>query len=172
MIEDYVPQILPILKWPNDNKLHEKSVDVVNFNDDLLRLTLDMLHTMFVNNGIGLAAPQTGNMINVIVVALPNESPIVLINPKIKSSSEEVFQFNEGCLSVPGYFENRKRPKEIVVEYQSIFGDATESAFDGLMAFVIQHEIDHLQGKVFVDNSSAMKKQRILEKMKKVASRK
>ena len=172
MENNYTPKLLPILKWPSDEKLHEKSVDVISFDEELEHLAQDLFHTMKVGEGIGLAAPQTGNMINVIVIWIEPERPLAIVNPTITETSDDLYQFNEGCLSVPGYFENRKRPAKIVIECQDLKGNHHEYEFNGLYAFVIQHEIDHLNGKLFVDGASLLKKERIRAKMKKVARRK
>lgn len=171
-MNEYTPKIWPILTWPNDERLHMKSKDVGEFDNKLQIVVKDMLNTMRANNGVGLAAPQIGIMVNLIVIELPGDLPLVLVNPTLVGASEELFQFSEGCLSVPGYFENRKRPKRIVVKYQDTKGEPREHEFTDLYAFAIQHEMDHLNGKLFVDDSSEMKKARILAKMKKVAKRK
>lgn len=168
----YQPKVLPILKWPDDERLHTKSKDVVVFDEHLEQLGHDLLHTMKVSNGVGLAAPQTGNMINVIAIWIEPERPMVLVNPIIVYSSETLFEFNEGCLSVPGYFEDRKRPEKIAVIFRDVKGGHHDLEFNSLYAFCVQHEIDHLEGKVFVDGSSLLKKSRIKSKMKKVARRK
>lgn len=170
-VESYHSKILPILKWPNE-KLHQKSVDVTDFGVETRKLVHDLFHTMKTASGVGLAAPQTGNMVNVITIWIEESKPLCLINPVIVDSSEEMFEFNEGCLSVPGFFEDRKRPAKIVVKFQDIDGDPREFEFNGIYAFAIQHEIDHLNGKLFVDGASMLKKSRIKARMKKVARHK
>ena len=168
----YQPKLLPILKWPDDERLHEKSVDVTVFDADLECLARDLFHTMECSKGVGLAAPQTGNMINMITVRLEIDRPLCFVNPVILDTSEELFEFNEGCLSVPGYFEDRKRPKKIVVRFQDLKGVQHELELHDLYAFCVQHEIDHLNGKVFVDGASMLKRSRIKNRMKKVARQK
>jgi len=166
---------LKILKWPNDDQLHQVSVDVTKFDDSLKSLAFDMLYTMKQADGIGLAAPQVGEFINMIVIWLPIEEhmPLMIVNPNIITASDELMTFNEGCLSVPGYFEDRERPKQIVLQYHDISGvERHETEFTGLYAFAIQHEMDHLIGKLFIDNASMLKKAMIKSKMKKVAKRK
>jgi peptide deformylase len=170
-IEAYQPKLLSILKWPDDERLHQKSIDVLEFNQTTYELAHNLLHTMKVANGVGLAAPQTGNLVNVIVVGIGEDEPLVFVNPVIIFASEELFEFNEGCLSVPGYFEDRKRPNQVIVKCLDLNGDPHEYEFNGLYAFVIQHEIDHLNGKVFVDGASMLKRSRIKSKMKKVTKR-
>jgi peptide deformylase len=168
----YSPNILPILKWPNDDRLHDKSVEITDFGFATKQLAYDLLHTMKAAKGVGLSAPQTGNMVNMIVVCIEEPNNIVLINPVILETSEELFEFNEGCLSVPGFFEDRKRPKKIVVQFNDLEGSLRQFEFYDLYAFCIQHEMDHLNGKLFVDGSSSLKKARIISRMKKVAKRK
>ncbi len=165
-------KILPILKWPDDKKLHEKSVDVVDFNEDLLQLASHLFATMEAANGIGLAAPQTGNMINMIAIRIEKDKPLILVNPIIEHSSEEMFKFNEGCLSVPGFFEDRERPEKIILSCKNVSGEEFKMQFSGIYSFAIQHEIDHLFGKVFVDGSSMLKRTMIKSKMRKAARNK
>lgn len=168
----YQPKLLPILKWPDDERLHEKSVDIVDFDLTVKILAYDLLHTMKTANGVGLAAPQTGNMVNMITIWIEETKPLCLINPVIIEASEELFDFNEGCLSVPGFFEDRKRPAKIVVKFFDVGGEAREFEYNGIYAFAIQHEIDHLNGKLFVDGASPLKRSRIKARMKKVARHK
>jgi peptide deformylase len=169
---DYAPKRLKILQWPNDEALHEQCEDVTEFDDRLLYTIHDMLYTMLSSNGIGLAAPQVGILQRLITIQIEPNKPLVLINPEIVEASEELFVFNEGCLSVPGYFEDRKRPARIVVKFQDEVGNHKEFEFRDLYAFCIQHEIDHLNGKVFVDGLSSLKTMRIKAKIKKYLKRK
>ncbi len=163
--------VIPVLKWP-DERLSQKSVDVTTFDESLKELVAKLLHTMKANNGIGLAAPQTGNMINLITIWIEEHQPLALVNPVITEVSEELFEFEEGCLSVPGWFEKRERPTKIVVKFQDIDGVAREFEFHKLYAFAIQHEIDHLSGKMFIDGASELKKSRIKSKIKKTLKKK
>ena len=166
--EKYVPKILEVLIWP-DERLHDESYDVEQnlFDEDLEHLVADMFTTMHARGGVGLAAPQVGYNFRIIVIELEPERPLVLINPKIHVGSKKMFKWEEGCLSVPGYFEYRERPDMIVVKYNTIKGERVSTEFHGLYAFAIQHEYDHLEGKVFVDKSSWLKKGRIKKKMAK-----
>ena len=163
---NYTPKILNVLTWP-DSELSIPSEDVTEFDTKLTDTITDMFTTMAAYNAIGLAAPQCGIHKNIIVLRIEEHSPFVLINPKIISSSEEIFEWEEGCLSVPGYYEKRKRPEMIVVESVDTNNKRTELEFRGLYAFAVQHEIDHLQGKTFVDNSSWFKRNRIIKKIEK-----
>jgi peptide deformylase len=167
---------LPIIVWPHP-KLNTVCENVDEFNDNLKQLTSQMITTMLKFNGVGLAAPQVGISLNVIVASFfdttiqqeklePCEN-IVLINPKIQHTRDELFSWEEGCLSVPGYFETRSRPYEIMVNYCDVNGTLCQQTFTGLNAFIIQHEIDHLKGKVFVDDLSKLKKDRIKKKISK-----
>lgn len=158
--------IVPILKYP-DERLHQQCVEVTEFDSDLIQLGRCLLFTMKSEKGIGLAAPQIGVLKNVIAIWIDEKIPIVLVNPKLIDSSEELLKFNEGCLSVPGYFEDRERPKKIVVKFNDVNGGEHQVEFFDLYAFCIQHEIDHLNGKVFIDNLSDLKRSRIKSKIRK-----
>lgn len=160
----YVPKRLPILKWP-DPRLHEKSRDIVVFDETIRNLSADLFHTMKTADGVGIAAPQTGNMVNMIAVWV--DQPLCFINPRIIGTSDDTFRVKEGCLSVPGYYEERSRSSHIVVEFQDIEGNAHRQPLAELLAFVVQHEIDHLHGKVFVDELSVLKKERVKRKIEK-----
>lgn len=160
------PEILPILVWP-DEKLHTECTDVTEFDQELKQLTLNLFATMKNDNGIGLAAPQVGEFVNVLAIWIEQDKPVLLINPKIVEASDETFEWEEGCLSVPGYFEKRKRPNRIVVSYKTVTGDEKESEFRDLYAFAIQHEIDHLNGTLFIDGFSKFKLSRVKAKIKK-----
>jgi len=161
----------PIVIWPN-KVLSQQCEDVTTFDDDLGQLIMDMAFTMRKCNGLGLAAPQVGISLNVIVVELyaftRTMRTVVMINPKIvQASTEDKFSTEEGCLSVPGHFERRERPRHVVVEYKNTYGKTVTQKFQGMEAFAIQHEIDHLNGKVFVDELSTFKKSRIKKKITK-----
>jgi peptide deformylase len=162
---------LPVLIWPNE-KLHAPNTDVTVFDDELERLGRSLLRTMKGNNGVGLAAPQVGINKNIIAVWVDLNAPFVMVNPKIVSSNENLMEFEEGCLSVPGYFEKRKRPVEIIVEYQNVQGEQQIVQFIQLHAFCVQHEIDHLNGKVFVDDLSSLKKAIVKAKIAKTQKQK
>lgn len=160
------PQSRKILLWPHD-LLKLEAAPVVNFNDELKQLIMDMLLSMRQKNGIGLAAPQVGVLDRVIVIEVPQTAPFALVNPEIVKTNDKKFIFNEGCLSTPGYFELRDRPQQIFVKYNTEMGNQHIVEFQGLHAFAIQHEIDHLNGKVFVDGLSRLKTDRIKSKIAK-----
>lgn len=157
---------LPILIWPND-KLRQESEEVTIFDSDLELLGRQLLDTMKARKGVGLAAPQCGIMKRVIAVWIDDVLPLVFVNPVIIEQSEDKFSFKEGCLSVPGYFEARERAKKITLEVQDVTGKKHTHEWEDLYAFCIQHEIDHLNGKVFVDDLSMLKKDRIKAKIRK-----
>lgn len=166
MSEQYTPKVLPLLTYP-DERLRSVAEKVTTFNEDTQNLVMDMIATMTTNNGIGLAAPQVGISKRIITVAV-GENPLALINPVIVGSSGRISS-KEGCLSVPGYYENVDRFKQITVSYQTVQGDWKESIAKDLLAVVVQHEIDHLDGKLFVDYLSPLKQNRAREKSKKMA---
>lgn len=143
--------------------------------DDSIRAQLDrMLHTMYEAPGIGLAANQVGLLNRVIVmdVAQREEAdtrkPIFMVNPQIIWESEEPSTWEEGCLSIPGQYADVVRPLEVRVKYLDYHGKQQEGTFEGLSSHCVQHEIDHLNGVLFIDHISALKRNMILKKMKKL----
>lgn len=162
--------IRPILTAP-DPRLRRISEPVAGVDDDLRALMDDMLETMYDAPGIGLAAIQIGVAKRVIVMDLagPDEEPQprYFVNPEIVKTSEELGVYDEGCLSVPEYYEPVERPAECTVKFLDYDGKAQTLDADGLLATCIQHEIDHLEGVLFVDHLSRLKRDRILKKLKK-----
>jgi peptide deformylase len=159
--------ILDILHYP-DPRLRNKAKPVAQVTDAHRRLIEDMLATMYAAPGIGLAAIQVGVAERVIVVDVSDDSdqPMGLINPEILTQEgSEVMQ--EGCLSVPGVYEDVERAERIRVRALDRHGKAIEFDADGLLAVCIQHEIDHLNGKLFVDYLSDLKRQRIRKRVEK-----
>lgn len=159
----------PLRFWP-DPILSKPCENVSEFNETLEQFVFDLAYTMVERSGIGIAAPQVGKLLNIIIVEqqLDCSHPIVLINPKVVDTDERfMYSMREGCLSVPGYYEDRKRPQKVIVEYYTPRGIKIEKEFQGTGAFVLQHEMDHLEGKVFVDGLSKFKQQRVLNKVKK-----
>jgi len=163
------PKILPLVFWP-DEILHQHCKFVHEIDETLHQLIYDMAYTMYHKKGVGLAAPQVGVSQSVIVVEI-DRGIIPLINPVILESNDLMYSFDEGCLSVPGYFEKRKRPQKVLVEYQTAGNVIAQDEFQGLAAFIVQHEIDHLCGKVFVDGISRLKQDRVKKKIKKFKGR-
>ncbi len=159
----------PLRFWP-DTILSKRCENVSKFDETLEQFVFDLAYTMVKRSGLGIAAPQVGKLLNVIIVEeqLEHSNPLILINPKVVDTDESyMYTMREGCLSVPGYYEDRKRPQKVVVEYHTPRGSKLEKELQGLGAFVLQHEMDHLEGKVFVDNLSKFKQQRALNKVKK-----
>ncbi|HVC37922.1 MAG TPA: peptide deformylase [Gammaproteobacteria bacterium] len=158
---------LTILHYP-DPRLRIRARPVAAVTVEIRRLVADMLETMYAAPGIGLAATQVGVDQRVIVVDVSEhgDAPQVFINPEILSSDGKE-KMQEGCLSVPGVFEEVERAERIRVRAQDRDGRSLEFDADGLLAVCIQHEIDHLDGKLFVDYLSELKRQRIRRKLKK-----
>ena len=158
---------LKILEFP-DPRLRKKAQPVAAVDDALRRLIDDMLETMYDAPGIGLAATQVDVHRRLLVadVSAEKDEPWVLINPAIlQKDGLEISE--EGCLSVPGYFEEVERAEHVRVRYQDREGEEIEGDFDGLLAICVQHEIDHLDGKLFVDYLSEAKRQRIRKRLEK-----
>tara|TARA_B100000767_G_scaffold76769_1_gene73398 strand:+ start:685 stop:1182 length:498 start_codon:yes stop_codon:yes gene_type:complete len=160
--------ILDILEFP-DPLLRTVAKPVQSVDEKIQQLIDDMLETMYAAQGIGLAATQINVHRQVIVIDLSDDkqSPLVLINPSFRVLDDEAFDYQEGCLSVPGFFEEVSRPAHIEVKALGRDGEPFELIPDGLLAVCIQHEIDHLNGKLFVDHLSALKRDRIKQKIKK-----
>jgi peptide deformylase len=161
--------IRKILKFP-DQDLRIKAKPVETFDDELKTLTDDMFETMHSVNGIGLAATQIGvaKQVAVIDISPEKNEPLVIVNPEIKildpSKKED---YDEGCLSVPGFFETISRPSDIQLSYQDLNGQKQEIKPEGLLTKVVQHELDHLNGRLFVDHISELKRRRIRNKIVK-----
>lgn len=161
--------ILEILRFP-DPRLRTKAQSVERVDDDIRRIVDDMFETMYAAPGIGLAATQVNVHKRIIVIDISKEQnqPLVLINPEIIASSGEE-EMEEGCLSVPGVYETVRRADAVTVKALDRDGQPFELAAEGLLAVCIQHEMDHLAGKLFVDYLSPLKRQRIKKKLEKQA---
>ena len=160
--------ILPILEYP-DPRLRKKAKPVVTVDDHIKRLVDDMFETMIDSHGIGLAATQVNVHKRVIVMDLAEDGsqPRVFINPEIEVLDETTEPYDEGCLSVPGFYETVARPSNVMISALDREGKPFKEKASGLLAICIQHEIDHLEGKLFVDYLSPLKRQIIRKKMKK-----
>jgi peptide deformylase len=160
--------LLPILMYP-DTRLNKVAKPVSLFDAQLMRLLDDMTETMYNARGIGLAAPQVGIARRIIIIDVSEERqrPQIFINPAIITTDGETIRHEEGCLSVPGIYEPVERPAQVSVRAQNEFGEWFEITAEGLMAVCLQHEIDHLEGKMFVDYLSPLKRNRIKSKMRK-----
>jgi peptide deformylase len=161
--------VLEILKFP-DPKLKSKSLPVGKIDDNLCQLVRDMAETMYAAPGVGLAAPQVGHLIRLVVIDVtPANQPknlLVLINPEIVSTEGEC-TWEEGCLSVPDYNEEIKRKEKVTVRGHDLEGKTIEITAEGLLAIALQHEIDHLNGVLFIDHLSSLKRALYKRKQKK-----
>jgi peptide deformylase len=162
--------VRPILTAP-DPRLQAVSIDVEKVDDEIRKLVDDMADSMYAADGIGLAAVQIGVPKRVIVIDLDqkegNKNPRAFINPKILWASEEVAVFEEGCLSVPEIWDDVERPARIKAEYLDRDGNKQVLETDGLLATCLQHEMDHLNGVLFIDHLSRLKRSMAIKKLTK-----
>lgn len=176
--------VLEILKYP-DPRLRKKGVAVTEVTPELKKLAEDMIETMYAARGIGLAAPQVGQSIRLLVIdTRPRDEdgeidesamtelerqipqPLIVFNPEIVVAREKT-TYEEGCLSVPGYYETVERSLYVEVKYLDINGQEQLIKTDGLLAICLQHEMDHLEGKLFIDRLSFVKSNRIKNRIQK-----
>ena len=162
--------IRTILTAP-DPRLKKKSKPVASVDAEVRQLMDDMLETMYDAPGIGLAAPQLGELRRVIVLDIDREDlktgPILMANPEIIEASDEDATYEEGCLSVPEHYSDVVRPAKVTVRYLDRDGATREMTCEGLLSTCVQHEIDHLDGILFIDHISALKRNMILRKLLK-----
>lgn len=159
--------IKTILQYP-DPRLRIKAQPVTSFDENLVRLVSDMFETMYAADGVGLAATQVDVHQQVLVMDMGGEiGKRTLINPSWVTVDDALSELQEGCLSVPGYYDQLPRHARVLVRYYTVHGEPVEETAEGLYALCIQHEYDHLQGKVFVDDLSNIRKQRALAAMAK-----
>ena len=156
-----------------DPRLKKVAAPVDDLSDELRVLADDMLETMYAAPGIGLAAPQIGIMQRLVVLDCVKGDtepprPLVMFNPEIVSSSDETNVYEEGCLSLPEQFADVTRPRDVEVKWLDVNGDEQQEVFTGLWATCAQHEIDHLNGKLFIDYLKPLKRQMITRKMVKM----
>jgi peptide deformylase len=166
--------IRPLVILP-DPALRLVSEPVTEITDEIRKLAEDMLDTMYEAPGVGLAAIQIGVTKRIVTMDVSKSEterqPLVLINPEILWSSEEKRSYEEGCLSIPEYYEEVERPDRVRFRYTTLEGETIEREADGLMATCVQHEIDHLNGVLFIDYLSKLKRDRVLTRFKKAAKR-
>ncbi|MDO9712029.1 peptide deformylase [Paracraurococcus lichenis] len=164
------PDLLPILLVP-DARLRAKARPVGPADADTVRaLAPRMLESMYKAPGIGLAAPQVGELLRMFVVDLQKEEkpdPMVLVNPEIVAVSQEMSVREEGCLSLPGQYADVERPARVKIRYLDLTGARQEVEAEGLLATCLQHEYDHLDGRLFVDHLSPLKRNMILRRLAK-----
>lgn len=163
---------LDIVLYP-DEGLRETCAPIAAMNDDVDKLIDDMFYTMYDAPGIGLAAPQIAIQERLIVVDVSenNDQPIALINPEIIQTAGEI-TWEEGCLSLPGVYAKVKRPRDILVRGMDRDGNKIEFEANDLLAVCIQHEIDHLNGTMFIDHLSGLKRTRALQQYRKLSEQK
>lgn len=158
-----------------DDRLRQKSAPVAAVTSEIRALVADMFETMYRAPGIGLAAIQVGVPLRIITMDLSKtegeRQPRVFINPEILSASQDTVPYEEGCLSVPEYYEEVQRPARVRLRYTDLDGKVREEDAEGLFATCIQHEIDHLEGVLFIDHLSRLKRERAIKKFTKAARR-
>ncbi|WP_435166094.1 peptide deformylase [Falsirhodobacter sp. 1013] len=164
--------IRPILIHP-DPRLKKVCPPVDSITDEIRALGRDMLDTMYDAPGVGLAGPQIGVMKRIITMDCTKDpkaepQPMVLVNPEITWSSDEGSTYEEGCLSIPDQYAEVERPARVRVRWTDLEGQEREQEFEGLWATCVQHEIDHLNGKLFIDHIGALRRQMITRKMQKL----
>jgi peptide deformylase len=166
--------IRPLVILP-DSKLRLISEPVKEITQEIRQLADDMLETMYDAPGVGLAAIQIGVPLRVVTMDVSKSEeerqPLVLINPEVTWASEEKRVYEEGCLSIPEYYEEVERPDRVRFRYMNLQGEVIEQEADGLLATCVQHEIDHLNGVLFIDYLSKLKRDRVMTKFKKAAKR-
>lgn len=160
--------VLDILEFP-DPRLRTRAEPVREVTDDTRAIIDDLLETMYAARGIGLAATQVDIHQRILVIDLSEDhsEPQVFINPEVTVLEPELGEYDEGCLSVPGFYETVQRPRQVRVSALNRDGEIFTRELDGLLAICLQHEIDHLDGKLFVDYLSPLKRQRIRKKLEK-----
>jgi peptide deformylase len=163
--------VKPIITLPDEKLLRQVSQPVKTVDADVRGLFDDMVETMYDAPGIGLAAIQIGVPRRMVVIDLAKEgeekTPLFFANPEIVWSSEDKSDYEEGCLSIPDFYEMVERPKDIKVRYLDRKGEAQEMQASGLLATCLQHEIDHLNGVLFIDYISKLKRDRVIKKFQK-----
>ena len=171
--------IRPLVILP-DSQLRLVSAPVASVTPEIRKLAEDMLETMYDAPGIGLAAIQIGEPLRLVTLDVSKKSdedeetpkaPMVFVNPEVTWSSEEKNVYEEGCLSIPEYYEEVERPARVKVRYMDLDGAIQEIEADGLLATCLQHEIDHLNGVLFIDYLSRLKRERVTKRFAKAARR-
>ena len=162
--------VLKILIFP-DQRLRTVAKEVLDINEEVKNLCNDLLETMYEGNGIGLSATQVNIHKRILVVDVSEEkdSPMIFINPTVEVLGQEEKIYGEGCLSVPGFFEDVSRPAKIKITALNLRGEEFSVEAEDLLAVAVQHEMDHLDGKIFVDFLSNLKRQRIKQKLIKIS---
>ena len=172
MLEYIKDMRLNIILHP-DPRLKKLATEVSDSSDSLRALGANMLETMYAAPGIGLAGPQVGVLERIIALDCHKSDeepsrPLVMLNPQVVSGSDELNTYEEGCLSIPDQYADVTRPKVVEVAWMDLDGNAHTETFDGLWATCVQHEIDHLDGKLFIDYLKPLRRQLITRKMVKL----
>ena len=171
--------IRPLVILP-DSQLRLVSAPVATITPEIRKLADDMLETMYDAPGIGLAAIQIGEPVRLVTIDVSKKSdedeetpkaPMVFVNPEVTWSSDELSVYEEGCLSIPEYYEEVERPARVKVRYMDLDGATQEVEADGILATCLQHEIDHLNGVLFIDHLSRLKRERVTKRFAKAARR-
>jgi len=164
--------LLNILKYP-DKRLHKVAKPVEVVNDRIRKLVADMAETMYAAPGVGLAATQVDVHERVIVIDTSDthDQLQAFINPEVIWKSDETSKYEEGCLSIPEYYEEVERPAKVKVKYLDLEGKAHEIEVSGLLATCLQHEIDHTNGVLFIDHISKLKRDRVIKKFAKASKK-
>ena len=157
---------MEIVRYPADI-LRQKTEPVMRFDAELAAFAKEMIVTMVEGRGIGLAAPQVGRLSSVFVAQDEDHKAFIFINPEIIGTSLEVISYEEGCLSIPGMYEEVVRPEAVVIQAYNEKGRPFKRECSGLLARVVQHELDHLKGVLFIDYLSEMKRERLLKQYEK-----
>ena len=159
---------MTILEFP-DPRLRKVAARVETVDDEIREILDSMIETMYDAEGIGLAATQVDIHLRMLVIDISEDraTPMIFINPEITVLDAEPLGYEEGCLSVPGYYEMVTRPRKVMIKALNRDGGVFEQEAEGILAVCIQHEVDHLNGKLFVDYLSALKRQRIKSKLEK-----
>ncbi|MDG2520162.1 peptide deformylase [Caulobacter segnis] len=166
-----IRRILTVDNAADTAVLKQVSTPVEGVDDELRALMDDMLETMYAAPGIGLAAVQIGVTKRVIVMDLGSgeeKAPRYFVNPEILTTSEDTLPYEEGCLSIPEYYDEVERPAKVTLRYLNYQGEQVEEEAEGLFAVCIQHEMDHLEGVLFIDHLSRLRRDRAITKVKKV----
>jgi peptide deformylase len=166
--------IRPLVILP-DARLRVISEPVGTITGEVRTLAADMLETMYDAPGVGLAGIQIGEPVRIVTIDTSKEkderNPLVLLDPEIVWTSEETRPYEEGCLSIPDYYGEVVRPDRVRVRFRTLDGEVVEQEADGLLATCLQHEIDHLNGVLFIDHLSKLKRDRVMKKFAKAAKR-
>lgn len=157
---------MEIVRYPSDI-LRQKTVPVTEFDGSLSQLAKDMIATMVEGHGIGLAGPQVGSSLSLFVAQEAEGKHLVFINPEIIGTSVETLPYEEGCLSIPGVYEEVIRPEAVIIQAYNERGRPFKRECSGLLARIVQHELDHLKGVLFIDYLTPMKRDRLLKQYEK-----